>query len=124
MSSRRKGRTSPAAEAAKDAKTWGRGVVAAILAAYLALAVAYNRATPVGVSPDELGHAEYIRYLVAHHRLPVFGGPGLAYEAHQPPLYYLLAAPIWAAAGAGAEPAKLPLIEWRQRAGIWVLAGR
>jgi hypothetical protein len=97
---------------------------AALLAVYLALAIGYNFATPVGVSPDELGHAEYIRYVAVHHRPPVFGAPGLAYEAHQPPLYYFLAAPVWATAGSGPEPARLPLTEWRQRPGIWVLAGR
>jgi 4-amino-4-deoxy-L-arabinose transferase-like glycosyltransferase len=99
-------------------------LLAALMTLYLALAVAYNFATPVGVSPDELGHAEYIRYVAAHHRPPVFGAAGLAYEAHQPPLYYFLAAPVWTAAGSCREPTRLPLTEWRQRPGIWVLAGR
>jgi hypothetical protein len=135
MSEERGGKRAPgpaagtgAQRSARGAGTRGRAggpwALGALLAAYLALALAYNLATPVGVSPDELGHAEYIRYLAAHHRLPVFGAPGLAYEAHQPPLFYLLAEPVWAAAGSGPVPAKLPLTEWRHREGQWVLAGR
>jgi 4-amino-4-deoxy-L-arabinose transferase-like glycosyltransferase len=75
--------------------------LAVILAGYLALALLYNAVTPVGKSPDEGPHAEYVRYLVERHRFPVLSREGgMTYEAHQPPLYYLLAAPVWAAVGA------------------------
>lgn len=80
-----------------DDRRW----LAAILAGYLALALLYNAVTPVGKSPDEGPHAEYIRYLLAHHRFPVLRREGgVTYEAHQPPLYYLIAAPVWAAVAA------------------------
>src|SRR5438067_5583072 len=130
MSSKGGGKRSADAAARKGDKARASWALAMLLAAYLALATAYNLATPVGVSPDELGHAEYIRYVVAHHRPPVVGPKGLVYEAHQPPLYYFLAAPVWAAAGSGHRSAAtqgaatLRLTEWHQRAGIYVLSGR
>ena len=61
--------------------------LAAILAGYLVLALLDNAVTEVGESPDEGPHAEYVRYLVEKQRFPVFGEPGITYEAHQPPLY-------------------------------------
>jgi hypothetical protein len=104
-------------------------VLGVLLAAYLALAVGYNLVTPVGVSPDEVAHAEYIRYVATHHRCPVLPrrwsyAERAAYEAHQPPLYYLLAAPVWAAFGSGAEHGKLHMAHWRQQPRVWVLVGR
>jgi 4-amino-4-deoxy-L-arabinose transferase-like glycosyltransferase len=48
----------------------------------------------------------------------------LAYESHQPPLYYLLSAPVWAAVGAGTDHGQLSVARWRQRDDVWVLAGR
>src|SRR5947209_19104651 len=72
--------------------------LAVIVAGYLGLALAYNLVTPFTKMPDEGPHADYIRYLVARRRFPVLGSePGLTYEAHQPPLYYLIAAPVCAA---------------------------
>src|SRR5437763_6235850 len=124
MSSKGGGKRSTVAAAGKGSQARASWALAMLLAAYLALATAHNIATPVGVSPDELGHAEYIHYVVAHHRPPIFGPKGLVYEAHQPPLYYVLAAPVWAAAGSGTEPTTLRLTEWHQSAGIYVLSGR
>jgi 4-amino-4-deoxy-L-arabinose transferase-like glycosyltransferase len=75
--------------------------LAVILVGYLGLALLYNAVTPVGKSPDEGPHAEYVRYLVERHRFPVLSREaGVTYEAHQPPLYYLLAAPVWVVVGA------------------------
>ncbi len=45
-------------------------------------------------APDERQHANYIRFLVNQHKLPVLipGSPdvGEEYESHQPPLYYVI----------------------------------
>jgi 4-amino-4-deoxy-L-arabinose transferase-like glycosyltransferase len=45
-------------------------------------------------APDERQHANYIRFLLKQHALPVLvpGAPnvGEEYESHQPPLYYIL----------------------------------
>jgi 4-amino-4-deoxy-L-arabinose transferase-like glycosyltransferase len=95
-------------------RTADRRWLAVILVGYLALALLYNAVTPVGKSPDEGPHAEYVRYLLNRHRFPVLTPKGgVTYEAHQPPLYYLIAAPVWAAVAAvsgderhaGTEPA-------------------
>src|SRR5258708_2550539 len=73
-----------------------------ILALYLGLAAAYAAVTPFGRAPDETAHALYVQHLVREHTLPVLRRtPRDAYEYHQPPLYYLLAAPFWAAASPG-----------------------
>lgn len=52
--------------------------------------------TPDVGAPDERQHANYVRYLLKEHKLPVLvvGAPdaGEEYESHQPPLYYGLAA--------------------------------
>ena len=43
---------------------------------------------------NDRGHALVVQYIVEHHTLPAATHSG---ESYQPPLYYLLAAPIWAA---------------------------
>ena len=77
-----------------------RAWLVAIVVAYLIFAVAYNVVTPAGTAiqhnPDENGHLQYIQRLVEGH-LPVFRGAAKGPEYHQPPLYYLLCAPVYAA---------------------------
>lgn len=64
-----------------------------------ALAVGFAWITPLGESPDELGHIRYAETL-ASGRLPVVvAAGGEHYEAHQPPLGYLLPALVLAASG-------------------------
>ncbi|MGQ9849934.1 MAG: ArnT family glycosyltransferase [Aggregatilineaceae bacterium] len=95
-------------------------VLAAILAAYLALAGLYAARTPDWQAPDEPAHYNYVRQIADEGRLPVIA-PGdwqqeyqeqlkasrfapellgrldtIQYEDHQPPLYYLLLAPVYA----------------------------
>ncbi len=92
-----------------------------IVLVYLAIAVQYAERTPAWQVPDEPAHYNYVRYIVENGALPVlqfgdydqsyneqFTNPAntpslpidpLRYEFHQPPLYYLLAAPIYALAG-------------------------
>ena len=48
------------------------------------------------VPPDESAHVAYFEELLATCRLPVLKAGVGNYEAHQPPLYYLLATPIYA----------------------------
>src|SRR5690242_18295108 len=85
-----------------------------IVAAYLALALAYARATPAWQAPDEPAHFNYVAYLANRAELPVLepgdypagqvpigprGRPadlsGFRYEAHQPPLFYALEAVVY-----------------------------
>lgn len=88
-----------------------------ILIAYLVLGTMYAVLTPAWQAPDEPAHYNYVRYLATESGFPeLVSGcydqayleqlttrrfpPGLpinrlCYEFHQPPLYYLLAAPIF-----------------------------
>lgn len=96
-----------------------QGVLALIVVAYLVLAVLYATRVPIWNAPDEPAHYNYIYAIAVQHELPILRPgdydqallarlthdkfpPGqsvatLRYESHQPPLYYLLAAPILAA---------------------------
>ncbi len=101
-----------------------RLALAAIVLAYLAVAVQYARLTPAWQAPDEPAHFNYARYVAEHGTLPVLQ-PGdysqsyleeikgrkfppemsidaIRYESWQPPLYYLLAAGVYRLAAAGA----------------------
>jgi 4-amino-4-deoxy-L-arabinose transferase-like glycosyltransferase len=72
-----------------------RWIIIAILVLYLGLGVVYSLVVPAFEAPDEPAHLGYVRYLVVHRRFPVQQpDPDLSptLEAHQPPLYYLLAA--------------------------------
>ena len=70
------------------------------LLAFVALGLALAVRVPMGASPDEAAHWQYIEYLASNHQLPVFNAemvpPAPGYEFHQPPLYYALSAPVWA----------------------------
>jgi 4-amino-4-deoxy-L-arabinose transferase-like glycosyltransferase len=92
-----------------------------ILLVYMALGSLYAARTPAWQVPDEPAHYNYIRAIVEQHALPVLQ-PGdynedylnrlkaqlfppdlpvtaIQYESWQPPLYYLLVAPVFAASG-------------------------
>ena len=88
-----------------------------ILMAYLSIGTMYAVNTPAWQAPDEPAHYNYIRSLAENRRFPVLqpgdydqlyisqltarGFPSdmsvdrLRYEGHQPPLYYLLATPLF-----------------------------
>jgi 4-amino-4-deoxy-L-arabinose transferase-like glycosyltransferase len=90
-----------------------------ILIVYVWLGSLYAVHTPAWQVPDEPAHYNYIRAIVEQHALPVLQSgdydqayldqlksklfppdlpvTGIRYESWQPPLYYLLAAPIFAA---------------------------
>lgn len=91
-----------------------------ILLTYLFLGYRYATDTPDWQVPDEPAHYNYIRQIVEDHRLPVITAGDwdddylnllrntgfnpahtgeierIEYEDHQPPLYYFLAAPVYA----------------------------
>ena len=97
------------------------GVLTVVLAAYVVLAAQYAARTPDWQVPDEPAHYNYVRFVVERGALPVlrpgdydqaynerFTNPRntpsmsidpLRYESWQPPLYYLLAAPVYALTG-------------------------
>lgn len=86
-------------------------IAIALAAMHLALSLVYASITPYRTggmvlsskalapdigAPDERAHANYIQHLVDKASFPVLGDPavdpGENYEAHQPPLFYALAA--------------------------------
>jgi hypothetical protein len=94
-----------------------RWLLPAILLAYLLLGTLYAVHTPAWQAPDEPAHYNYIQYLAEQRRFPILK-PGdfpaqyleeikaahfppemsiapIRYEYHQPPLYYLLAVPVY-----------------------------
>jgi 4-amino-4-deoxy-L-arabinose transferase-like glycosyltransferase len=99
----------------------GRAILALVVAVYAVLAVLYATRVPAFNAPDEPAHFNYIYSIAIGHRLPILqpgdydqallarlthdkfppGEPiaSLRYESHQPPLYYVLAAPVLVAAG-------------------------
>lgn len=69
----------------------------AVLAAYVALAVVYSAVTPIFEPPDEVYHFPLIDHLARTGRLPVQDPDDVGpweQEGSQPPLYYLLSAPL------------------------------
>ncbi len=71
--------------------------LAAVVAAFVALAAAYSVAVPAYETNDEPWHYTYVRVLALGRGLPVQRPGDARYvpgEGHQPPLYYLLAAPV------------------------------
>ncbi|MBI5829079.1 MAG: glycosyltransferase family 39 protein [Chloroflexi bacterium] len=104
-------------------------LVTIIIATYLAIGIQYSALTPRWQVPDEPAHYNYIRYLAERRTLPVLD-PGeynqsyitqltrnnfppdlpvdsLQYESWQPPLYYLLALPLYALFGGAVLPLRL-----------------
>jgi 4-amino-4-deoxy-L-arabinose transferase-like glycosyltransferase len=100
----------------RDAERGAPFVLAFTLAAYLALAIGYATLTPIWQNPDEPAHFTYITFVARTGGLPELKAgdwdsallerlkngrlqPGdsvdaIRYEAWQPPLFYLLAAPL------------------------------
>jgi hypothetical protein len=94
-------------------------ILLVLLIAFLAIGAAFAISTPQWQAPDEPAHYNYIKYIVEHGALPVLQAGDydqaynenftrtpqntqalsidpLRYENYSPPLYYLLAAPIYA----------------------------
>jgi 4-amino-4-deoxy-L-arabinose transferase-like glycosyltransferase len=106
-----------------------RWLLPAIILVYLILATLYAAFTPDWQAPDEPAHYNYIKYLAEQHRFPILK-PGdytaeyleeikaarfpaemsiapIRYEFHQPPLYYILAVPVYGLFGGSLLPLRL-----------------
>ena len=100
------------APAAKNALT----IMVVISVLFLLLSASYNYLTPASTitqqdqhprdggaaNPDEPAHVLYVAS-AASGRLPVFSKTSANYEAHQPPLYYILAATFYQASPTSAQ---------------------
>jgi uncharacterized membrane protein len=95
--------------------------LAVILTVYVLTAGLYALRTPLWQNPDEPAHFNYVRYVWEERHLPVLqmgdyphayleeikarrfpadmSIDPIRYEFHQPPLYYLIAAPVYGLAG-------------------------
>lgn len=104
-------------------------LLTAIVVLYLGIGTLYAVVTPIWQVPDEPAHYNYIRALADGRGFPVLepddydqehleqltsrGFPadlsvdGLRYEAHQPPLYYMLATPIYLLFGGALLPLRM-----------------
>jgi 4-amino-4-deoxy-L-arabinose transferase-like glycosyltransferase len=118
----------PAERATRNAERGTLFILAFALAAYLGLAIGYAALTPIWQNPDEPAHFTYITFVARTGGLPELKPgdwdsallerlkngrlqPGdavdaIRYEAWQPPLFYLLAAPL-VRAGPLDDPAAL-----------------
>ena len=84
-------------------ETFLRRALLILLAASLLLSVCFALRVPLGDNPDETAHRDYISLIVQERGFVRFiphgdlaeGAPSRD-EAHQPPLYYLLCAPVYA----------------------------
>jgi 4-amino-4-deoxy-L-arabinose transferase-like glycosyltransferase len=119
-----------------------RAILALILIGYFVLAGLFAIKTPAWQAPDEPAHYNYVAYLAQNGTFPVlhFGDyPGdylekiktakfapdlpihpIRYEFHQPPLYYLIASPVYSLSGGSLTA--LRLLSVLMGAGIALLA--
>jgi 4-amino-4-deoxy-L-arabinose transferase-like glycosyltransferase len=119
-----------------------RVLLVAILVAYTTIGVLYAVLTPTWQVPDEPAHYNYVRALAEGRGLPVIETGdydqaylgrltssrfppelsivSLEYEDHQPPIYYLVATPIYLLFGGAVLP--LRLLSVLLGAGLLVLA--
>lgn len=76
-------------------------LIAGIILAGTGLRVIFALATPAFFAPDEAAHVSYIRFVAEHRQLPVqtsqVGAPTNDWENFQPPAYYVVLAPVYAA---------------------------
>ena len=70
---------------------WAGALAVGLAVVFALLAILYSLVTPLWEAPDEVGHFDYVAHLLTERSLPRqrIGELG---EAHQPPLYYALAA--------------------------------
>ena len=109
--------------------SYTRWLLPAIVLVYLILATLYAVYTPDWQAPDEPAHYNYVKYLGEQYRFPLLK-PGdypatyleeikearfppemsiapIRYEFHQPPLYYVLAVPVYRLFGGALLPLRL-----------------
>lgn len=94
--------------------------VSLMLCAYFLICIGYATVTPFGRAPDENAHHFYVRHIVERGSLPKMQKGEEWHEAHQPPLFYILASPLFVASKSFAK-----LIgakeEDAERATVWAL---
>lgn len=80
-----------------DCRGHHRILLTLLLVGFVLCAATYSVAAPLWEAPDESEHFQYVAYLLAHHRLPSHLPsiqPSGNNEGNQPPLYYVLVAPV------------------------------
>ena len=94
---------------------WSRLRWPVLAALYLALALLLSVVQPLGRTPDEGAHVQYIAFVADHHRLPLFlpaGGGEAGYEAQHPPLYYAVMAIPWRLSAGLEDRWRWQLLRW------------
>ena len=90
-------------------------LLAGLVVLYIFLAGAYSAVTPAATAdqhnPDENAHLIYVQTVASGH-LPIFTDAAHGYENHQPPLYYVLAAPVYLAAHRAGDAAATKAVRW------------
>ncbi len=80
--------------------TAARRLLFVLLAVSLVLSLLFAARLPLDANPDEKDHLNYVRLLVEERGFVQFRvGDPARYQTHQPPAYYLLAAPVYALTG-------------------------
>lgn len=93
----------------------GAGAWFLLLALYLATAFGLSIIQPLGRTPDEAAHMQYVRFLSQEKRLPLWqeqGGGEAGYEAQHPPLFYALAAGLYQLAAPLPENWRWQVLRW------------
>lgn len=67
-----------------------------ILLIFIVLGMLYNISLPLFEAPDEMAHFRYVNWLATGHSLPNISADvhAVGHEVGQPPLYYMLLAPL------------------------------
>jgi len=96
--------------------------LALILTGYVVLGLLYAANTPIWQVPDEPAHYRVIQEIAASGCCPVMDTPD-DYEDHQPPLYYLLQAPVYTATGGNVGALRAASVLWGAGAviGVWAV---
>lgn len=87
----------------------------ALLVVFLLFGFIFSIVQPLGRTPDERAHVQYIAFLANEHRLPLFnpqGGGEAGYEAQHPPLYYAAGAAVYSLSSALEENWRWYILRW------------
>ena len=82
---------------------------------YLLFGLLYSVIQPPTALPDEGANMQYVQYLAAHHRLPVWRPSGpieAGYETQHPPLAYVLQAVVWGLSGHLPDNLRWHVVRW------------
>ncbi len=82
----------------------------ALLCGYMLFGAWFIAIVPPDGAPDQAAHIIYVEHVAAGNGLPVLGESPSLYEAHQPPLFYLLCTPIYLAGSYGGRDVAIVLM--------------